>query len=103
MPRLVITFKENGTKTYQVDGRPSTKEEVDRLFPSKIEGVVKSGKVPVCRMPDMGWEQENDGRGRYITQLADGIGDQKAYCRSRTEAMEKAKRAGWTVRDAVND
>lgn len=41
------------------------------------------------------WHDENNGRGRYIGQLADKPGDKRAYCHSRSEAMEKAKRRGF--------
>jgi putative FmdB family regulatory protein len=52
------------------------------------------------RLPDIRWETENDGRGRYISQLAKHQDDQSAYCRSRQEAITKAKDAGFTVTDA---
>lgn len=53
--------------------------------------------VPRAKIPDRGWEYENNGRGRYIGQLAPkaDVVDPNAYCRSRTEAVEKAKRQGW--------
>ncbi len=51
--------------------------------------------------PDMFWENENGGRGRYISQLqrAPGQGecDANAYCRSQNEAIDKAKRLGFKV------
>lgn len=57
--------------------------------------------VAVKPPPDSGWEGENDGRGRYIAQLADhqpfGKNDPKAYCRSQSDAIEKGKRKGFTV------
>jgi putative FmdB family regulatory protein len=43
------------------------------------------------------WRGENGGRGRYITQLQTSIGakrDDHAYCRSRQEALDKARRRG---------
>lgn len=53
---------------------------------------------------DMGWENENNGRGRFIPQLGkigqmfDEKGtyknDPTAYCRSRSELFEKAKAKG---------
>lgn len=52
--------------------------------------------APGLSMPDMHWEDENDGRGRYITQLASKKQDPNAYCRSREEIREKAKKAGFT-------
>lgn len=50
--------------------------------------------------PDMFWENENGGRGRYISQLQQHVGeanDQNAFCRSQNEAIDKAKRLGMTV------
>lgn len=54
-------------------------------------------QAPRARVPDSGWESENGGRGRLIPQLAarPDVDDPNAYCRSRTEAIEKAKRQGW--------
>lgn len=47
---------------------------------------------------DMFWENENGGRGRYISQLQDTPGpegsDPTAFCRSQSEIVEKAKRKG---------
>lgn len=51
-------------------------------------------------MPDAGWENENGGRGRYISQIAEKLDDRGAYCRSRTEALEKAKRRGFVAEKA---
>ena len=53
--------------------------------------------IPKAQIPDRGWESENNGRGRYIGQLAARADktDPGAFCRSRTEAIEKAKRQGW--------
>lgn len=55
--------------------------------------------APAMRLRDMGWEYENNGRGRYISQLADGLRDPKAFCRSRTEAKEKARAKGYIAED----
>jgi putative FmdB family regulatory protein len=54
-------------------------------------------QVPPVRVPDAGWQFENNGRGRYIGQLAakPDVTDPNAFCRSRTDAVEKAKRQGW--------
>lgn len=53
---------------------------------------------------DSGWESENGGRGRYIGQMADrqpwGKNDPNAYCRSRCDLKEKAKRRGSSVSEA---
>ncbi len=53
--------------------------------------------VPNVKAPvDMFWENENGGRGRYISQLQKepGVGecDKDAFCRSQSEAVEKAKK-----------
>lgn len=57
-------------------------------------------KAPGIKMaPDSGWEMENGGRGRYISQLQQEPGEREpaAYCRSQSEAMDKAKRRGLKV------
>ena len=54
--------------------------------------------VAIKAPPDSGWESENGGRGRYISQLQRNQGpegsDPQAFCRSQDAAMEKAKRRG---------
>lgn len=54
--------------------------------------------VAIKRPVDMFWENENGGRGRYISQLQQTPGkmgsDPDAYCTSQDAAMEKAKRRG---------
>ena len=56
-----------------------------------------------ARCLDAGWASENGGRGRYIGQLANTIDkrDPNAYCRSRAELFEKARRAGCKVVDRL--
>lgn len=55
------------------------------------------------KVPDSGWEYENNGRGRFITQIAkrEGNGydenDPNAFCRSQREAIDKAKAQGYSV------
>lgn len=53
---------------------------------------------------DSGWESENGGRGRYISQLQRVPGpegsDPTAFARSQSEAIDKAKRRGFTVTKA---
>jgi len=51
--------------------------------------------VNFIRPPDMFWENENGGKGRYCGQLG-RKDDPAAYCRSRNELAEKAKRRGQT-------
>ncbi len=54
--------------------------------------------VAIKRPVDMFWENENGGRGRYISQLQKTPGrvgsDPDAFCTSQDAAMEKAKRRG---------
>ncbi len=54
--------------------------------------------VAIKRPVDMFWENENGGRGRYISQLQKEQGkfgsDPDAFCTSQDAAMEKAKRRG---------
>lgn len=45
---------------------------------------------------------ENNGRGRYYSQLGDKPNDPKAYCRTREECREKAKRRGYQVTNLAN-
>lgn len=49
--------------------------------------------VNLQRPKDMFWENMNGGRGNYIGGLG-RRNDPKAYCRSLSEATEKAKRMG---------
>lgn len=53
--------------------------------------------VAIKLSPDSGWEGENNGRGRYIPQMAKRANDPRAYARSQGEAIEKAKRFGYSV------
>ncbi len=54
--------------------------------------------IAVKAPPDSGWESENGGRGRYISQLQREPGnsgsDPEAFCRSQSEIFEKCKRRG---------
>lgn len=43
------------------------------------------------------WSDENNGRGRYIPQIAKHKGDPSAYYRSRSSLIDSAKRRGFTV------
>jgi len=51
--------------------------------------------------PDIhSWSNENNGKGRYISQLQTSVGakrDEHAYCRSQQEAIDKAKARGFAV------
>lgn len=57
--------------------------------------------APACKVYGSGWENENNGRGRFIDHLGDMNKGQKAfygtanaYCRSPQEAIEKGKKKG---------
>lgn len=56
----------------------------------------KENSLRMTHVPDAGWESENKGLGRYCPQLErDTRGRSKeAFCRSRYELIEKAKRQG---------
>jgi hypothetical protein len=56
--------------------------------------------VPFMRVRDSGWEYLSNGRGMYVSQLATSLDDPNAYCRSRQEAKEKARKRGLRVEDA---
>ena len=45
---------------------------------------------------------ENNGKGRYYSQLGDKPDDPRAFCRTREEAREKAKRRGFQVENIGN-
>jgi hypothetical protein len=90
---LSITFTK-GRKIYHIDGKEVTQEEADRRYPSKpFEGMPRTLFSTLEN-----WASENNGKGRYISQLADkgpGRDDPNAYCRSQREAIDKAKVAGF--------
>lgn len=56
--------------------------------------------------PDFTWAFENGGRGRYISQLQEKpmggslTPDKEAFCRSRNELLDKAKRKGFKISTA---
>ncbi len=90
-------------KDYRCEVCDDVAEQVHGMF-AKPEPCAKCGgavawvpAVPRIKPPaDSGWENENGGRGRYISQLQRGPGigecDRDAFCRSQSEAIEKAKR-----------
>ena len=57
----------------------------------------------VIRMPQViardnkDWRDENNGRGRYIPQVAKRKGDPSAYFRTQKELVDSAKRQGYVV------
>lgn len=84
----------------RINGRRVTQEEWDTIHPARPCDYEK-GEIPSFKAVDMGWEQENNGRGRYISQLQRTPGpegsDPQAFCRSQGEIIEKAKRRGLDV------
>lgn len=77
----------------------------DTALPCPRCGSKRVSKMLCCPAvkppPDAGWELENNGRGRYISQLQKEPGpagsEKDAFCRSQSEAIEKAKRRGFKV------
>lgn len=51
-------------------------------------------------MADHDWSGETSGKGRYISQIASRPGDPSAYCKNQREAMDKAKKKGFSVERA---
>lgn len=59
----------------------------------------KEQTLRMTHVPDAGWESENRGLGHYCPQLETDTRKRSkdAFCRSRGELIEKAKRRGWEV------
>jgi hypothetical protein len=85
---------------YRINGREVTKEEWDAHKPTQPCDYSK-GECPVLRMGDDNWSSENNGKGRYISQLAQRPNDPKAYCKSKAEVKDTALRRGFTVEAAT--
>jgi hypothetical protein len=62
---------------------PTCKGEIARVFNQRF--------IPPA---DMFWENENNGRGRFIGSIG-GHKDPNSYCRSRLEAKEKLMKRGY--------
>lgn len=97
---IEVVFR-NGELVRLLNGKPITEEKARALMGTKAPDYEK-GECPATKPPvDMGWESENGGRGRYISQLQSSPGpegsDRNAYCRSRSEIVEKAKAKGMSV------
>lgn len=65
-----------------------------RCGSKEIARIFAPGRIAFLPPKDSGWEHEGQGRGRYIGQLG-AVDDPNAYCRSRSEIPEKAKRLGF--------
>jgi len=85
---------------YRINGREVTKKEWDTHKPARPCNYSK-GECPVLRMGDDNWSHENNGKGRYISQLAKRPDDPNAYCRSKAEVKETALRRGFSVEAAT--
>lgn len=102
MPRYDYECRACGAVEEQIHG---FNDKPSRCSHCKSRNVVKL-VVPVAIKPppDSGWETENGGRGRYISQLQRKPGpefsDSTAFARSQSEAIDKAKRRGFTVERA---
>jgi hypothetical protein len=46
--KLKITYHRNGTETYEIDGKPATKEEADFVFPAKPIAVPLPAQTSSC-------------------------------------------------------
>lgn len=85
---------------YRINGRTVTQEEWDTHRPA-VPCDYEKGECPVLRMGDDNWSHENRGKGRYISQLAKGVNDPTAYCKSPSEVRETALRRGMHVEPAT--
>lgn len=78
---------------YYIDGKQVSEKEYAAAVPEK-DGFCTNFLASSLAS----WSSENNGRGRYIGQLADKVDDPKAYCKSVDHAMEKAKRRGFEAK-----
>ena len=89
------------TIRYRLNGREVSEAEFKAYRPTSPVDYEKGLFPSICPPPDSGWEGENGGRGRYISQLQREPGpdgsDPTAFCRSQSEILEKAKRRGLTA------
>ncbi len=98
MPRNDYTCTKCGDTAEQVH-RMADKPEPCQRCGGAVEwaAFIPAVKPP----PDMFWENENGGKGHYISQLQRGPGvgecDREAFCRSQSEAIEKCKKRGLRV------
>jgi len=98
MPAYDYSCRKCGEIHEQVHGMFELPSACPHCKSKKLEKVIVA---PAIKPPvDSGWESENGGRGRYISQLQTEPGppgEKDAYCRSQSEAIEKAKRRGLQV------
>lgn len=66
----------------------------------KVESVIENGSVRFSQSMDVAWETENNGLGRYFSQLetsATCTRSKENFFRSRNDAIEAAKRRGFEI------
>lgn len=64
-------------------------------------GRIITQAVAIKGPPDSGWEYENGGRGRRISQLAKDPNDMSCCFRSQRDAIDAAKAQGCLVVDKL--
>lgn len=81
----------------QVHGMNAAAAPCPKCGSTNIKRVIRTAPA-IKPAPDSGWENENGGRGRYISQLQRKPGpegsDPEAYCRSQKEIFTKARKQG---------
>lgn len=90
---------------YECEHCMNHQEEFHRMMESPPVKCHKCGR-PCRKVPCYGqnivykrdWSDENNGKGRYCGQLADGLNDPKAYCKSRQDLIDKAHARGFETR-----
>ena len=85
--------------TYKLSGRVVSRDEfIAHETHANID--YENGNMPAVRMGTTSWQNENGGKGRYISQMADKPNDPKAYFRSRSDVEEACRRRGLTYERA---
>ena len=83
-----IVFTTEGTKRYYLNDEEVSKEVFEGKWPKKEPG------LPMIA-PIQNWADENNGKGREITQLRDSPTSPKVYARNPAHALELAKTKGF--------
>lgn len=91
-----IVFHEDGSQSYQINGRAVTRRDFDRLYPSRTPEY-EAGECPGLHADYGDWHQENGGRGRYCPQMAEYADDPRAFARHRNDVIDYANQRGLTV------
>lgn len=69
-----------------------------KICQTQMEKVIFT--APAVRPDIHSWSDENNGKGRYITQLQRTMGskiDENAYCKSQQDAINKAEAMGHKI------